>query len=64
MISRVMSELPKAYEPTVVEEKWQQRWQEEGCFHADPHSEKPASSLRSRDARSGLGAMRGAPTES
>ena len=45
MISRVMSELPKAYEPTFVEEKWQQRWLQEGCFHADPHSEKPAYSI-------------------
>ena len=40
-----MRELPKAYEPTVVEEKWQERWQEEGCFHADPHSPKPAYSI-------------------
>ena len=45
MIPRVMRELPKAYEPTVVEEKWQERWLGEGCFHADPHSEKPAYSI-------------------
>ena len=42
---RAMRELPKAYEPTQVEEKWQKRWQEEGCFHADPHSAKPAYSI-------------------
>jgi len=40
-----MTELPKAYEPTVVEEKWQNRWMSEGCFHADPHSDKPAYSI-------------------
>ena len=40
-----MTELPKAYEPTVVEEKWQTRWMSEGCFHADPQSEKPAYSI-------------------
>jgi len=40
-----MTELPKAYEPTVVEEKWQNRWMSEGCFHANPHSDKPAYSI-------------------
>ena len=40
-----MRELPKAYEPTQVEEKWQKRWREEGCFHADPRSAKPAYSI-------------------
>ncbi len=40
-----MTELPKAYEPTFVEEKWQERWMQEQCFHADPHSDKPAYSI-------------------
>ncbi len=40
-----MTELPKAYEPTLVEEKWQTRWLSEGCFHADPKSDKPAYSI-------------------
>ncbi len=40
-----MTELPKAYEPTFVEEKWQERWMQQGCFHADPHSSKPAYSI-------------------
>ena len=40
-----MTELPKAYEPTVVEEKWQNRWMSEGCFHSNPHSDKPAYSI-------------------
>lgn len=45
MMPRVMSELPKAYEPKHVEQKWQQRWLNDGCFHADPHSNKPAYSI-------------------
>ena len=40
-----MTELPKAYEPTLVEEKWQTRWISEGCFHANPSSDKPAYSI-------------------
>ena len=40
-----MTDLPKAYEPAEVEEKWQSRWMSEGCFHADPHSSKPAYSI-------------------
>ncbi|MBX3747957.1 MAG: valine--tRNA ligase [Verrucomicrobiae bacterium] len=31
-----MSEIPKAYEPKSVEEKWYAFWQEHGCFTADP----------------------------
>ena len=40
-----MSELAKAYEPQAVEEKWYAWWLEQGCFHADPASPKPAYSL-------------------
>lgn len=40
-----MSDLPKAYEPQNVEEKWQSRWVSEDCFHADPSSAKPAYSI-------------------
>ena len=40
-----MSDLPKAYDPSLVEEKWQSRWIEEGCFKADSASEKPAYSV-------------------
>lgn len=40
-----MTELPKAYEPQIVEEKWQSRWMSEHCFHADEHSSKPAYSI-------------------
>ena len=31
-----MSEIPKAYEPQAVEEKWYQFWLDEKCFVADP----------------------------
>ncbi|MBD9270464.1 MAG: valine--tRNA ligase, partial [Akkermansia sp.] len=40
-----MSDLPKAYDPSLVEEKWQSLWIEKGCFKADPASEKPAYSV-------------------
>jgi len=40
-----MSELAKAYEPQAVEEKWYAWWLEQGCFHADPASPKPAYSI-------------------
>ena len=33
-----MSDLPKAYDPSLVEEKWQSLWIEKGCFKADPAS--------------------------
>ncbi len=45
MIGRDMKEMPKAYEPAHVEERWRGRWQREGCFHAEPQSEKPAYSI-------------------
>jgi valyl-tRNA synthetase len=32
------AELPKAYEPQAVEEKWYRRWLDEGCFRADESS--------------------------
>ncbi len=35
-----MSELPKAYEPKCVEEKWYRFWEERGYFHADARSNK------------------------
>ncbi|GIX05994.1 MAG: valine--tRNA ligase [Candidatus Poribacteria bacterium] len=36
------SELPKAYEPREVEERWLKFWLERRCFHAEDSSEKPA----------------------
>ncbi len=40
-----MSELPKAYEPKNVEQKWQNTWMQEKCFQANPLSEKDAYSI-------------------
>ena len=43
-----MNEIPKAYEPQSVEDKWYDFWQRNGCFTADPErvSEKrPAYSI-------------------
>src|SRR5580658_7219213 len=40
-----MAEIPKAYEPQAVEEKWYQYWLDRNCFTADPHSPKPAYSI-------------------
>ncbi len=35
-------ELPKAYTPKEVEEKWYKFWEEKGFFRANAHSSKPA----------------------
>ncbi len=43
--SRVMSELPKAYEPQAVEAKWYAAWIAGRCFQADPSSPKEAYSI-------------------
>ena len=40
-----MSEIPKAYEPQSVEDKWYQFWLDQKCFVADAHSTKPAYSI-------------------
>ncbi len=40
-----MTEIPKAYEPQSVEDKWYDFWQKQGCFTADPKSTKPAYSI-------------------
>lgn len=40
-----MNEIPKAYEPGAVEEKWYSFWEQTGCFVADPASPKPAYSI-------------------
>ncbi|MEI6781596.1 MAG: valine--tRNA ligase [Verrucomicrobiota bacterium] len=40
-----MSEIPKAYEPHAVEEKWYDFWLKQNCFVADPASAKPAYSI-------------------
>lgn len=40
-----MSEIPKAYEPQAVEEKWYQFWLDQNCFYADATSTKPGYSI-------------------
>ncbi len=40
-----MSEIPKAYEPQAVEEKWYDFWLKQKCFVANPVSAKPAYSI-------------------
>src|SRR5262245_52494062 len=43
-----MSEVPKAYEPQSVEDKWYDAWQRNGCFTADPArvgGKRPAYSI-------------------
>lgn len=40
-----MSELPKAFDPKLVEEKWYSFWEKEGFFKADPNSKKPPYSI-------------------
>src|SRR6266487_996115 len=43
-----MSEIPKAYEPQSVEDKWYDFWLKHGCFTADParvSDQRPAYSI-------------------
>src|SRR6185312_7450230 len=40
-----MSEIPKAYEPQAVEDRWYKFWQDNSCFTANPRSLKPAYSI-------------------
>ena len=43
-----MSEIPKAYEPQSVEDKWYDFWQKQGCFTAEParvSERRPAYSI-------------------
>ena len=36
-----MSELPKSYDHTLVEDKLYKKWEESGYFHAEPNPDKP-----------------------
>src|SRR5438445_5261341 len=40
-----MPDIPKAYEPQTVEEKWYKFWLDQKCFVADPNSPKPPYSI-------------------
>ncbi len=44
-MSQTPKEIPKAYEPKSVEDKWYAHWLEKGYFTANPHSTKPAYSI-------------------
>ena len=44
-MSTAPKEIPKAYEPKQVEEKWYAEWLAKGCFTANPSSPKPAYSI-------------------
>ncbi|MEM9480373.1 MAG: valine--tRNA ligase [Verrucomicrobiota bacterium] len=37
--------IPKAYDPTAVEENWFDRWIDQDAFHGDENSDKPAYSI-------------------
>src|SRR3954463_5316653 len=45
MIPSRMAELPKTYDPKIVEPKWYQHWIENRDFEANPRSVKPAFSI-------------------
>jgi valyl-tRNA synthetase len=40
-----MAELPKTYDPKIIEPKWYQRWLDAEAFRADAKSNKPAFSI-------------------
>ncbi len=37
-----MSEIPKTYDPKLVESRWYQQWSEAGCFRGTIHPERPS----------------------
>jgi valyl-tRNA synthetase len=39
------SEIPKAYEPQLIEQKWAKSWAEENLFRADPNAPGPVFSI-------------------
>ncbi|MCF6174654.1 MAG: valine--tRNA ligase [Victivallaceae bacterium] len=39
------NEMPKAYEPGAVENKWYPKWEASGCFHGKVNPDKPAYSI-------------------
>lgn len=40
-----VEEISKSYDPKPIEDKWYAKWLDDGIFHADPKSEKPAFSI-------------------
>jgi valyl-tRNA synthetase len=39
------NEMPKAYEPGAVENRWYPKWEASGCFHGEVNPDKPAYSI-------------------
>ena len=39
------TEIPKAYEPQLIEQRWAKRWAEENLFRADPNTPGPVFSI-------------------
>ena len=39
------NEMPKAYEPADIENKWYPLWEQRGYFHGEPNSEKKPYSI-------------------
>jgi valyl-tRNA synthetase len=44
-MSTAANEIPKAYDPKLVEDKWYAEWMAKGCFTANPSSSKPPYSI-------------------
>jgi valyl-tRNA synthetase len=44
-MSTAANEIPKAYDPKLVEDKWYAEWLAKGCFTANPSSSKPPYSI-------------------
>jgi len=44
-MSTVANDIPKAYDPKLVEDKWYAEWITKGCFTANPSSSKPPYSI-------------------
>ncbi len=40
-----MNELPKAFEPKLIEQKWSEFWEKNGCLTADASSSKPSYTI-------------------
>ena len=34
-------EIPKTYDPSAIENKWYERWEEQGFFHSEPDEREP-----------------------
>jgi valyl-tRNA synthetase len=44
-MANMATELPKAYDPKVAQERWLQFWEERGYFHSDPDDQRKAFTI-------------------